>query len=220
MILSKDEKLSPSPHPMLQEITHEQWSEYSKKLLAFTILFFNRYGGEDVILPGGFSAPDIAQEVVVRVLDGSRQWHPEKHGDLLEYLIGQVKSITSHCLTSWSGKNEVAIKGNDEFTASEYLDKLLQDGDVAEHLHLASPEQIVLDKENLIERSDLLNLVIEAVDNDPELVPLLEAYLDGSQNFQRRYIAEKLGTTPEQITNLWKKLKRRIRAINLEKTSK
>jgi len=61
--------LSSEPHPALREITSEQWNEYSKKLLAYTTRHFNQYGGSEVILPGGYSAADVAQEIVVRVLN-------------------------------------------------------------------------------------------------------------------------------------------------------
>lgn len=159
----------------------------------------------------------MAQEILTRVLEGARQWNPDQHGELLDYLIGQVRSIVYHSLHSWSGKYEININEGGELTDEEMIDKIMADVKKDDLEHLYSPEMIVIDKENEIERSELLDLIIDAASGIPELEELVEAYLSNNENYQRRYIAERLGITPDEVTNRSKKLSRRTKKLYQER---
>ena len=210
--------MSPEPHPAIRDITLDQWNEYSVKLLAYTVAFFKNYGGAEVVLPGGYSADDIAQEIVLRVLEGSRRWNPEQHGDLHMYMIGQVRSIVDHCIHSWAGKYEYEVPEGDGYSMDEYLDSVLMTYGQEDQISYLSPEQIILNKEMVVERSELIDLLLEAASGESDLEALLEAYLDDDDRHRRRHIAIKLGITPDDVTNLWKKIKRRWNNLFREKT--
>ena len=220
---TKKGKLLPQPHPALKEITQQQWTDLTIKLTAYTLGFFRRYygssdvivnGGDvavdsDVMLPGGFSAADVSQEIVLRVLKGGRKWNPDKHGDLLDYMISQVRSLASHCIRSWSGRFELAVEESEELSAEELIDLIAAAGDKEGSSGLFLPEQIMPVDETEIEKRELIDLVLNVAGTDAELEQLVLAFSE-DPNPRRRLIADKLGKTPEDVTNLVKRLRTKV----------
>jgi len=108
---------SPKPHPAIKDITPEQWEDIIDKLMGFTYTYFNiLFEGniKEAQTPDGAKYKDIAQEIVLRVLQGSRRWNPDKDGELLPYMAGQVKSLVNHGFNSWSAKNVESMVENKE----------------------------------------------------------------------------------------------------------
>jgi hypothetical protein len=220
---TKEGKLSQQPHPALKEITHEQWTELTMKLTAYTLGFFHRYygssdmivnGGDvtvdsDVILPGGYSAADVSQQIVLKVLEGVRSWDPDKHGDLLDYMIRQVRSLAGHCIRSWTGRFVIVVDDSEELSAEELIDQIAAANAKEDRADLISPEQIMPADEAEIKKSELIDLVLSVAGTDIELEQLVLAFLD-DPNPRRRVIAEKLGRTPEDVTNLVKRLRTKV----------
>lgn len=200
------------PHPALQGISQEDWAEIALKLHAYAQRYFSiHYGHEDVILPRGYSASDIAQEIVLKVLEGARKWDPDQHGDLLDYMVGQVRSLANHCLKSWAGKSEVPIEVDDgeELTAEEIMEFLASQEAKEDNDELLSAADILLEKEVIVERAALIDVILDVSRDDADLESFVLTFLD-SPDHQRRIIAERLGKTPDEVTNLTKRLKRKV----------
>jgi len=198
------------PHPALQNISQGEWTEITLRLTAYAQRYFSiHYGHEDVILPRGYSASDIAQQIVLKVLEGTRKWDPDQ-GDLLDYMVRQVRSLTNHCLRSWSGKSEVSIEVEDEeeLTAEEIIEFLAIPEAKKDNVELLSTEDILLEKEVVIERNALIDVILDVSRDDPELESFVLAFLD-SPDTRRRIIAETMGKTPDEVTNLIKRLRRK-----------
>jgi len=198
------------PHPALQNISQDEWTEITLRLTAYAQRYFSiHYGHEDVILPRGYSASDIAQQIVLKVLEGTRKWDPDQ-GDLLDYMVRQVRSLTNHCLRSWSGKSEVSIEVEDEeeLTAEEILEFLAIPEAKKDNAELLSTEDILLEKEVVIERNALIDVILDVSRDDPELESFVLTFLD-SPDTRRRIIAETMGKTPDEVTNLIKRLRRK-----------
>jgi RNA polymerase sigma factor (sigma-70 family) len=198
------------PHPALQSITLDEWDEIANGLLAFGVRFMWEYAGNSLItLPGGHSSDDLAQEIVLRVLDGSRKWDPDKHGDLSHYLRRQFRSLASHAFDSWSGKHEQEISDAEHQSPEERTDTLVYRSDVLfDRQASLNPEKVFLDKETLVEKSKLADLVFKAAEGDRQLEDLVLAYL-GPDSPTRRDLATQLNIDPGEITNLVKRLRRR-----------
>jgi DNA-directed RNA polymerase specialized sigma24 family protein len=224
---TEEGKLS-RPHPALKEITHQQWTEITMKLTAYTLGFFRRYGSSDVlvhggdvavdsdvILPGGYSAADVSQEIVFKVLKGARSWDPEKHGDLLDYMISLVRSLANHCIRSWSGRFEIVVEDSEELSAEDLIDRIAAADAREDRADLMSPEQLMPVNETEIEKRELIDLILNVASTDTELEQLVLAFLE-DPNPRRRLIAAKLGKTPEDITNLVKRL--RTKALKATKS--
>lgn len=213
----------PQPHPALKQISQQEWTEITSKLTAYTLGFFRRYYGSSdvilnggvvavdsaVILPGGYSAADVSQEIVLKVLKGVRSWDPDKHGDLLDYMVGQVRSLASHCIRSWAGKFEIAVEDSEELSAEELIDRIASAEAKEERADLLSPEQIMPAEEAEIKKRELIDLVLTVAGTDTELEHLVLVFLE-DPNPRRRLIADKLGKTPEDVTNLVKRLRTKV----------
>jgi len=200
------------PHPAIQDISPQEWDEISLKLHAFTQKYFSlHYGHQDIVLPRGYSASDIAQQIVLKVLEGARSWNPDKHGDLLEYMAGLVRSLTNHCLRSWAGKSEILIEvdDNEDLTVEEIMEFHMLPEDKENNEELLSNEQILLEKEVVIERSKLIDVILDVSRDDPDLESFVINFLD-SPDPRRRFIAEKMAKTPDEITNIIKRLRRKV----------
>jgi len=210
--------LSKEPHPALQGISQGEWIEITLKLNVYAQRYFSvHYGHKDVVLPRGYSASDIVQQIVLKVLEGARKWDPDQHGDLLDYMVGQVRSLTNHCLKSWPGKSEVPIEVDDAegLTAEEIIEFLALPESKEANVELLSNEVILLEKEVMIERNALIDVILDASRNDPDLEALVLTFLD-SPDPRRGIIAKKMGKTPDEVTNLIKRLRRKV--IELEKS--
>lgn len=200
------------PHPAIQDISPQEWAEISLKLHAFTQKYFSlHYGHEDIVLPRGYSASDIAQQIVLKVLEGARNWDPNKHGDILDYMVGLVRSLTNHCLKSWSGKSEISIEieDNGDLTAEEIMEFHMLPEVNGNNGELLSNEDILLEKEVLIERSELIDVILDVSRDEPDLESFVLNFLDNPDP-RRRFIAEKMGKTPDEITNIIKRLRRKV----------
>lgn len=206
------------PHPALQDISQDEWIEISLKLHAFAQKYFSlHYGHKDVILPRGYSASDIAQQIVLKVLEGARKWDPDRHGEILDYMVRQVRSLTNHCLRSWAGKSEVSIEVDDEEeqTAEEIIEFLALPESKDDNVELLSNEDILLEKEVVIDRKEFIELILDVSGDDSDLESLVLTFLDSPEP-RRRLIAERMGKTPDEVTNLIKKLRRKV--IEAEKS--
>lgn len=209
-------KLIQKPHPAIKEISPQQWSEITIKLVAYTLRFFRRHYGSsdligrgedtpvdsDVMLPGGYSAADISQEIVIRVLKGARKWDPDRHGELLDYMIGQVRSLTSQCIRSWPGKFEVGVEDSEEMSAEDLIDRIAAEEAKEERPDVHSPEVRMIEKE-------LIDLVLNVAGTDSELEGLVSVFIENPDP-RRRFIAERLGKDPEEVTNLLKRLRTKV----------
>ena len=205
---------SAKPHPAIRDFTLEQWDEMSIKLMGFTYQYFQGYFRGDISKSQTFDGStfaDIAQEIVLRVLNGSRQWNPEKHGDLLPYMAGQVKSLVNHEMNSWNAKNIDSKKEEDE-SSSEMVPVFAQPASSP------NPELVLISKEMSVEREELLEIILEAVQqsDDDELWSLTEFYLDESGDYEPRHLASRLGVTPAEVQNRQKRLIRSAQRYLME----
>src|SRR5262245_60893258 len=78
------------------------WADIGVRLTAYAMWKARHYRwrtGQVWALAAGKTPEDIAREAIVKVLDGSRTWDPER-GPLLPYLEGIVDSLMSHLAAS------------------------------------------------------------------------------------------------------------------------
>lgn len=63
--------------------------------------FYNPFDDEDVDLPGGKAATDLANDIIEKALDGSYTWDDSKHPDFYRFCWSRAESI----LSNWLAKN-------------------------------------------------------------------------------------------------------------------
>jgi DNA-directed RNA polymerase specialized sigma24 family protein len=241
---------SSKPHPALRDFTPEQWDEMVDKLMGFTYRYFEfRFEGDikNAQTPDGDTFEDIAQEIVKRVLTGTRYWNPEKDGDLLPYMAGQVRSLFNHGFSSWNAKNIDSVMedaSEDELPVADAKSDIrrpqnsfalqksdrLEEQDTREEdfstsiqeLFSLDPELVILSQEIQVERNQLFELVLEAAENseDNDLWALIEAYLDDSGEYKPGQIASRLGIPTTEFNNRRKRLVRHVKKYLLERSQK
>lgn len=78
------------------------WADIGIRLTAYAMWKARNYRwrtGQVWALAAGKTPEDVAREAIVKVLEGSRHWEPER-GPLLPYLEGIVDSLMSHLAAS------------------------------------------------------------------------------------------------------------------------
>ena len=213
---------SQKPHPAIRNFTPEQWDEMSEKLMGFTFRFFqNTFSGniKNAHTPDGSTYQDIAQEIVLRVLMGARRWNPDKDGELLPYMAGQVKSLVNHEFYSWNARNVETMSEKNASNDKEFPDKDLSNK--SQPYPFIDPEIILIGHEHQIDRDRLLNTVVEAAvqTKDEELISLVEAYLDESGKYKPQEIAARLGIPTTEFHNRRKRLVRCVQKYLLDQSS-
>ena len=85
-----------------KRLQEADWADIGIRLTAYAMWKARNYRwrtGQVWALAAGKTPEDVAREAIVKVLDGSRAWAPER-GALFPYLQGIVDSLMSHLAAS------------------------------------------------------------------------------------------------------------------------
>ena len=162
------------------------------ELLAQNMIW-NR--GDFQVLAGGWTPEDVAHHILLKTLSGERRYDPSK-GALKTWLGHQVRSVLSARVESASNRREID----------------LPEEEIIEDRLFANPEAVLIEKQNQEEMSHLVDVLYEAADNDPELLRVVDAIMDGCTP-KPRFLAEELNEDVQYIKNLLKRLKRQGRKV-------
>jgi DNA-directed RNA polymerase specialized sigma24 family protein len=183
------------PSDVRRRLEEHPWEETTARLLRHADNKIRRLlwrGSRDGHPPGGIQPGDIVQTVYEKVLSGTRNWNPDKHPDLFEYLRDQVDSEIS---------NLVCSAENRRFRPEAALPVgKLERGDV--------PEVPVLADENERQSEEFLLGFLDVLKHEPDLQKVVEAIVDGVG--KPGDIAQHLGVRVEEIYSRRKKLIRRL----------
>lgn len=192
---------------IIKELYAADWVSIHRELLRYAlrrvqiIEWRGSYGvgGEVGELAKGFSCEDLVQTLMRKTLNRDRKWDPDR-GPLIPWLKLNLRSEIDALMKSDEHKHEqdeIDVDG-EESTAtvpSSTID------------HLQDPVNILLDKVEEEEIAKKLAPLYEATDEVPELAEIIDAVIDGTE-LKPRFLAEKLGTTVEDINNRLKRLRR------------
>lgn len=127
---------------LLQET---DWADIGIRLTAYAMWKARNYRwrtGQVWALAAGKTPEDVARDAIVKVLDGSRAWAPER-GALLPYLQGIVDSLMSHLAASTD--NSVLQRWHDGVTESAVAHEGSSEADLIERLRRALQQQRATD---------------------------------------------------------------------------
>lgn len=189
-----------------EKIANADWDVIYKELVRYLewrryttdSRLFSRPGSEHLGL--GKTCEDIAQDIIVKVIDETLKWDPSDpiKGDLLNTLKYHGRSALSNLVSKQSFKKELLVVDEDD---SDY------------------PQEPEESSEEYIQSRWLL--LREAVAGDPELdefLKAMDAMLEKNLNLTRKSLADFLGVQPSEITNRKKRLRRCIQKIQNEKS--
>lgn len=191
------------------------WGRIGKGLLAFTVNRIRNYDWfrSDSALPQGKTADDIVQEVILKTIDGTRNWDPDK-GPLEPWLRDQVKSIVD-ALSKSAAHRHTEYLSNDDKQSGDYLSS---EKSVASDLFgsVLSPEDEIIRRDDEKAADESINALLEKVDKEPELVEIITTILECDSD-KPREIAMALSVSVTEIYNRIKRLRRFAQKVAREK---
>jgi DNA-directed RNA polymerase specialized sigma24 family protein len=180
-----------------QLLEKQPWSEIVARLLLYADNKMRRrvwrgsLGGDP---PEGIQAEDLVQTVIEKVLSGGRRWDPDRHPDLLGFLMDALDSEISNLVQSFENRRMKA--------------EASVDASVLEQIDGATPETQLLDKERESESEDFILGLLEFVKADHEVQQVVETIMGGVA--KRAEIAQRLGVAVTEIDARKKRLFRRV----------
>lgn len=168
-----------------RRLQEADWADIGIRLTAYATWKARNYQWrtrEADALAGGQTPEDVARDAIVKVLDGTRAWDPQR-GPLLPFLQGVVDSLMSHLAAS-------------------------VDNARAEHWHDALPERVATAQRDYAESSDLIDRLRRTLEREhaADLLALLGAVQEHGP--KPTAIAIKLETSVRDINNRLKRLRR------------
>jgi len=156
-------------------------------------------------LPGARAAEDIVMESVEDLVDGKRTF--QESVPLRAVLIGIIRSKVHHLVNGLENRATRRVESQD---APDGVSVGTFDHDA----HDASPDAHLMEKEAESANSRLLGLLVQELADDPPLVQLLECTREGYSKPEE--IAELLCVKPSDVTNMKKRLERRLTAFRVK----
>lgn len=152
--------------------------------------------GSKTRLAEGKTVEDLVQEAVKRAFDETRHWDPERV-DLLGFLKGIVKSMTSHLAKSADNTSVWAQRESEDAPSAHGAEAISADPS-------PNPEEQFIAREEQ-EAVDLAyRLVLEKVEGQPELEGVTLCLMEGKHKPQE--IAEELGVEVKRVYQLKRQL--------------
>lgn len=162
---------------------HKRWVLSAKRLLLIRI-------GREAALTG----EDIIEEIFYKVLTGDRKFRADITLD--QYVMETIKSIVDN----EARKNLRMVHEKKHRT----------DGGNLESISIVDTmeQKVFIDQDRELETAEMYDLFWDACDDDEEAQKFLLAFMDG--NTTTKDIAKAMDKTPEGITNIKKRIKRRV----------
>lgn len=170
----------------VKELLAIDWKEVGIKLAgyaAFRARNLSWRTGSGVALAKGLMPDDVAAQAILSVISGDRTWEPER-GPLLPFLKRVVDSLLNHLAESSDNRRVEGIASS--------IDGI-EAADRAE------------DSEDEDQRR--VQMLIETVEDKPELMEVLRAIIDFDEA-RPRFIAARIGKPVAHVNNCLKRLRR------------
>lgn len=187
---------------MLALLGSQDWESLLKELLYYAMTriknreWLSVWGGQP---PGAKEAYDLVMDSVLDVINGVR-FVPEGV-QIIAFLKNVIRSKISHLVEGSENRRTTRMQAEGDDGGNEIEETDFQWAGAGPDLETVSEET---EKQN----ARLLDLLIEDLSDDPELQKIIECNLDGI--FKRQEIASRLGKTVNEITNISKRLARRL----------
>lgn len=195
----------------LPNLTDADWEDLLKRLMLYAVYKTRKLrwrglpGGDNQSLPGGHGPDSLASEAIVSVLNGERACTATTKDELLDFLKGVVDSKVNHLAESAENKKSRALPSEDGHKGGTpdgwHPRTKPQDAPVA---LAADPEAAKAFREK----------ALKALSGEPQLTELFECLAAGFAG--RKEIAELMNVTEDDVTNLRKRLARKLEPLRIE----
>lgn len=193
-------------------MTAAEWEDLLKRLTVYAIFKSRRLrwrgflGGNNQSMPDGHGPDSLASEAIVSVLNDDRKTCTATTRDeLLEFLKGVVDSKVSHLVELAENRKTQALPSNDGY------DGRALDGWHPRTKPRDGPAALVADPEAA---KAFQEKATKALAGEPQLTELFECLAAGYTG--RKEIAELMNVTEDDVTNLKKRLARKLEPLRVE----
>lgn len=159
-------------------------------------------------VPGGVDAQDVVQIAFERLLSGSRKWDAAKSPDFGQMLLSVIDSIVSDLVRSPKNHREREISAF-AFEPDE------RESAIIERLHSRADYSDASEEDEVANSEFLIAIIGEVEKDDPQLHRILEAIVF-EQIAKREHLAAHLSLAPSEITNAFKRLRRRLPKLSTQ----
>lgn len=197
-----------------KQIEQTDWENLSRRLLFYTSkkveYIFGRVNGE-ILLLGGKSPEDIVYEAIARLLDGTRNWNPERVS-LWVFLKRTIDSIISHyseLKETQSRAQYTTVIDGDSSEDEEAPQKSVNPVDSS-----PNPEEIKISNERMELLSLALNRLLDLKQENEQYCYVLMCMQEGI--VKASGISDAAGIEVSQVYSLKRRIKRDFDRILLE----
>jgi hypothetical protein len=164
-------------------------------------------------LPGGETVDSIVSKAVEKLYSGDRDWSPDKQPDLRRYLEGVIDSLLNHLAEAQENVLLTAVPEPGSKDAPSWETGSPRRDRAADWLvpNSGSPEAILISQEQVALEDHALELLLEECADDPVLMDVLEAMMDGYE--KPAEISERKGIPVKDVYKAAKRLDTKIEAI-------
>lgn len=199
---------------VLELLCAANWESIGKELFAHVVWRCGKYRWRygSTILPKGNEALDVVHETIERTLAGAqgidngryRKWDPEK-GPLVPWLKDQANSILDALVNSATHRREQLFSPEPDCDEERPTFPAKTESQIPDECQDALDD--VIAKEERERAKVQVTKLLEAIDDDQELVDMAEAIMAGFGP-EPRMLAEHLGVSTKDIYNRSKRLYR------------
>jgi len=205
-MLKHSSKYDPTIH---EELDKADWEAVLPRVLKYTVsrakIF--RWLGDDEVEPEALVQEAIARAYGIGIRGGYRNWDTETCPDLADFLIGIIRSMTSHKAEHEAEFPRESLFNEDGSPKDEKILKAVDE--TARAFKPKTPEEEIIENENLQALKDELDRISNEDENLGMVILCIE---DGIS--KPRHIAEETGFEIKKVNNLLKKLRRRLKNYN------
>ncbi|MCK5214208.1 MAG: sigma-70 family RNA polymerase sigma factor [Candidatus Omnitrophica bacterium] len=171
-----------------ENLDDQNWQELLPRLLRFCIYLIYAKTGQSTSkdhVNAGKLAEDYVMDAIIKVYKGDRKWDPDKYPDLLQYLMGVLRSQIGHEHQKLSNRCLVFI----------------------ENLGDNKKAKIMAAKTDFLKTQELLSEFLRFISDAPKLLDFTTYLVEG---LRPREIAKRMQLSPHEIYNIRKVIKRRL----------
>jgi hypothetical protein len=191
------------------KISEAEWSDIALDLGRYALSVSRNLRWRTrspVELPGGETVTSIVSKAIEKVFSSEREWNPNIDPDVRKYLRSVIDSLLNHLAES---QDNVLVRvapppGSSDFEAWETGSK--KRDPAADWLvpPNCSPEAVVLQQEQAALEDRALELLLEECADDPVLIQVLEAMMEGCD--KPAEISEAKGIPVKDVYNAIKRM--------------
>jgi hypothetical protein len=200
---------------VLAWMSEEELAELILRLGRYALRESNRLRwrtGDSVELPGGETVDSIVSLALEKTLSGERQWNPETHPKLQEYLMDVIDSLLNHLATgrdnslfAQAPSPDGTVNETNKSTVEQEVEWLTRSE--------VSPETLLLQQEEEELKDRALELLREECEGDLLLLRIIEVMLQGNEKAAQ--IAAAAGLDVTEVYNAMKRLGRKAARVSL-----